>query len=164
MKSRLAVLALLFSATPLFPSAACAQGQAQEEEASPAPQSLFDRMGGAYVLAQVVDDFVDTLLADPVVRANKVVAKAALPERKPGFKFQLTSLLCQQSGGPCKYEGRSLREAHQGYAVSDREWAAMMKAWSGALARAKVPAAERQELVNILDTAKSDIVTAPRGK
>jgi len=57
------------------------------------------------VLARVVDGFVESLYLDPVVRANATTKRELRPTHKAGFKYQLTTLLCQETGGPCKYAG-----------------------------------------------------------
>ena len=133
-------------------------------EDEPRPKTLFERIGGTYVLAAVVDDFVNGLYVDPVVSARPAVRRALLAAHKPGFKFQATSLLCQETGGPCKYDGRSMREAHRDLGVTPREWDAAVAVFKRALVRAKVPAAERQELLNLLGTTRGDIVAAPAAK
>src|SRR5689334_16454918 len=82
------------------------------------PRPLFERAGGTYAFARVVDEFVEALVLDPAFKANAAVRKGLGPARKAGVKFQITSLLCQEAGGPCKYEGRSLRESHQNLAIT----------------------------------------------
>jgi hemoglobin len=140
-------------------AAAAAATPSGEEE--PAPKSLFERAGGTYAIAAVADDFVDGLYADSVVTGRAPVRKALTAARKPGLKFQTAALLCQETGGPCKYDGRSMREAHRELAISAREWDAAVAIFKRALERAKVPAAERQELLNLLGTSKGDIVITP---
>jgi len=130
-------------------------------EEDPAPKALFERAGGIYAIAAVADDFVDGLYTDPVLGARPALRKALTVARKPGLKFQTASLLCQETGGPCKYDGRSLRESHHELAITAREWDAAVAVFKRALARAKVPAAERQELLNLLGTSKGDIVSTP---
>jgi hemoglobin len=155
-------LAVSLAALLLHPAGAAAQTVTEETESEPRPAPLFERAGGTYVLAQVVDDFVDGMLADPVIRANAAVRQAAKPSRRAGLKFQITSLLCQETGGPCKYEGQTMRETHQSMDISDREWGVMVWTFKRALARADVPAAEREELMNVLQTTKGDIVLSRR--
>ena len=135
-----------------------AQDATPPPDDAPPPKTLFERAGGIYVLAAVVDDFVDSLYTDPVVTARPVARRALRTARKAGFKFQAASLLCQETGGPCKYDGRAMREAHSELGITAREWDAAAAAFRRALVRAEVPAAERQELLNLLGTTKGDIV------
>jgi hemoglobin len=122
------------------------------------PRTLYQRIGGTYVIARVVDAFVDAMYLDPALRANAAVKREMKLARKPGLKFQVTSLLCQETGGPCKYDGRTLREAHLSMNITDAEWKAAMADFKKALVTARVPPAERAELTNILDTSKDDVV------
>jgi hemoglobin len=161
LRSTLAATLLLATAV----SGPAAQPQATPPaDEEPQQKTLFDRLGGTYVLAAVVDDFVEGLYADPVVNARAAVKQALKRARKAGVKFQTTSLLCQETGGPCKYDGRALRQAHSELGLTAREWDAAAAGFKRALARAKVPAAERQELMNLLGTTKGDIVIAPAAK
>ena len=130
----------------------------------PRPKTLFERAGGTYALAAVADDFVEALFADSVLGSRPAMKLALRNGRKPGFKFQLASLLCQETGGPCKYDGRSMHEAHHDLRLSEREWTKAVSAFKRALERAKVPAVERQEIANLLGTLKGDIVNAPPAK
>jgi hemoglobin len=159
MHARSCAAAALVVAVLAAPLLARAASDEAEEGERPATRTLFDRAGGTYTLARVGDIFVDTMLADPAIRANAAVREAAKLSHRPGLKFQITSLLCQEAGGPCKYEGRSLRESHHGLGITGKEWDAMMRAFNLALARAQVPAAERLELANIVTASKGDIVT-----
>ena len=122
------------------------------------PRTLYQRIGGTYVLARVVDVFVDGLYADPAMHANAAVRREMKLSRKAGLKFQIVSLLCQETGGPCKYDGRTLREAHLSMSITEAEWNAGIADFKKALVVARVPPAERAELTNILGTAKDDVV------
>jgi len=149
-------------AIALFAAAAVAgQVTNPETEDEPAPKTLYERLGGVYVLSAVADEFVEGLYTDPVVNARPAVKKALKRSRKAGLKFQTTSLLCQETGGPCKYDGRTMREGHRDLAITEREWKAAAAVFKRALATAHVPPAEGQELLNLLDTTKGDIVLTP---
>src|SRR5205823_4507257 len=126
MRSRVMTL-LLFASTLLAAApAAPAEPESPAEAAEEArPRTLFQRIGGTPVLARLVDVFVDGLFADPVIRANAAVHRGAPPSRRPGLKFQITTLLCQETGGPCKYAGRTLRESHLSLGITEHEWTAM---------------------------------------
>jgi hemoglobin len=162
LPSRTAVLVILLaSAAPL--------SRAQSESESPAeaaeqarPRTLFQRAGGSYALARVVDVFVDGLFTDPVIHANAVVRRELRPTHKAGLKFQITTLLCQETGGPCKYAGRTLRESHVNLGITEREWNATTALFKKALVAAQVPPTERAELMNLLGTSKDDVVRKGR--
>jgi hemoglobin len=156
-------IAIAILAVTIRPARATPQDATPRADDAPAPKTLFERLGGIYILSAVVDDFVNGLYTDPVVNARPASKRALRAARKAGFKFQATSLLCQETGGPCKYDGRSMREAHADLGITAREWEAAAAAFRRALAKNAVPAAERQELLNLLGTTKGDIVkTAPK--
>jgi len=64
--------------------------------------TLFERLGGMSSIRAVVDDFATRLLADS--RVNRWFAHAAGdPERLAAYKKKFADLVCQATGGPCKY-------------------------------------------------------------
>ena len=128
------------------------------ESTSMAKASLYDRLGGSYAIAAVVDDFMARLLADPVVTGNAVAVSKLPPEHVPGLTFQLTALMCEVTGGPKAYTGRSMKDVHTGMKITEAEWNAMAADFQATLDHFKVPAAEQKELFDIVGSTKADIV------
>ncbi len=123
-------------------------------------KSLYERLGGIHAIAAVVDDFVDKLLVNPTITANKNTVAGLAHITKPGLKYLLTEMICQAAGGPQKYTGKSMKEAHKDLKISEAEWEAMVKEFLASLAKFKVPNKEQIELVVIVGTTKADVVTA----
>ena len=69
-------------------------------------------------------------------------------------------MICQASGGPQKYTGKSMKEAHKDLKISEAEWEAMVKDFLNTLAKLKVPNKEQIELIVIVGNVKGDIVSA----
>jgi hemoglobin len=46
--------------------------------------SLYERLGGVYSIATVVDDLIDRVMSDPRLNANPLVDEANRPSRLPG--------------------------------------------------------------------------------
>jgi hypothetical protein len=69
--------------------------------------SLYDRLGGVYSIATVVDDFIDRIMIDPRLNANPKVDEAHHRVPPAGFKYLVTEMVCWATGGPQKYTGRS---------------------------------------------------------
>jgi hemoglobin len=67
--------------------------------------------------------------------------------------------ICQGTGGPCVYTGRSMKEAHAGMGVRSGHFNALVGDLGKTLKKFKVPAHEQKELVAILAPMKKDIVT-----
>lgn len=123
-------------------------------------KSLYDRLGGAYPIAIVVDDFIDRLWVNKTLNANPAIkaSRAAMP--KPALKFQVTSFVTMATGGPQKYFGRDMATAHAHLNIKEKEWQAMVAEFRKTLKKFKVPDAEQKELIELLGTTKKDIVKA----
>jgi hemoglobin len=129
----------------------------QAAEAQPA-KSLYDRLGGVYPISVVVDTFIDLLLVNDVLNANPAINEARKRVPAAGLKFRVTELVCQQTGGPCKYTGRGMKESHAHLNISEKEWQAMLLDFRRVLNNYGVPAKEQGELVAIVESTKKDIV------
>jgi len=123
-------------------------------------KSLYDRLGGAYAIATVVDAFIEKLLVNDTLNANPAIREARARVPKAGLKFHVTALVCQVTGGPQMYTGRSMKEAHRNLHITEREWDAMVRDFVAVLDQFKVPKAEQGELLTIVGSTKADIVVA----
>jgi len=133
--------------------------------AAAAPQkSLYDRLGGAYPISVVVDDFIDRLLVNGTLNANPAIDAARQRVPKQGLKFHVTTLVCQVTGGPCQYAGREMQAAHAHLNISEKEWQAMLADFRTTLDKFSVPAAEQGELVTIVNSTKADIVLGAKAE
>lgn len=145
----------------LLVSASFAEPSAKAPAAASTPQkTLYARLGGAYAIATVVDDFIEALLVDEVLNANPAIKEARTRVPKAGLKFHVTTLMCQVTGGPQKYTGRGMKESHSHLKITETEWDAMAKDFVTVLDKYKVPKPEQQELLQIVVKTKGDIVLA----
>jgi hemoglobin len=119
---------------------------------------LYERLGGAYNIATVVDDFIERLLVNASLNANPAINEARRRVPKAGLKFHVTALVCEVSGGPCKYTGRPMKESHEKLNITQPEWDAMVVDFKATLDKFKVPPREQQELIAIVGTTRNDIV------
>ena len=122
------------------------------------PIPLYDRLGGVYSIATVVDDFIERLLVNDTLNANPAINQARSRVPKAGLKFHVTALVCAATGGPCRYTGRAMKESHQQLKITEGQWQAMLTDFQKTLDKFKVPAKEQQELISIIDSTKMDIV------
>jgi hemoglobin len=81
---------------------------------------------------------------------------------KAGLKFHVTTLVCEVTGGPCKYTGRAMKEAHEHLNITEVQWQAMVTDFRQTLDKFKVPQKEQAELVTIIEGTKKDIVKSGR--
>lgn len=123
-----------------------------------AKASLYDRLGGVYAIAAVVDDFIDRLMDDPRLNANPKVDEAHHRVARAGFKYLVTEQVCWAAGGPQRYTGRSMRDSHAELGITAGEWDAFLDDLRQTFDRFGVPAAERSELLAIVESTKAEIV------
>jgi len=121
-------------------------------------KSLYDRLGGVYAIATVVDDFIERLFVNDILNANPAIKEARDRVPKAGLKFRVTELVCQVTGGPEKYTGRSMANAHKHLNINENQWQAMKDDFKKTLDHFKVPAKEQDELIKIVESTKKDIV------
>ncbi len=131
---------------------------AQEKKEKP----LYDRLGGVYAIASVVDDFIERLLVNDILNANPAIKEARARVPKAGLKYHVTELVCQVTDGPQKYTGRSMKDSHKHLNITEKEWDAMVADFKVTLNKFKVPTKEQEELIGIVASTKPDIVMAPK--
>ncbi|MEZ4452170.1 MAG: group 1 truncated hemoglobin [Nannocystaceae bacterium] len=119
---------------------------------------LYERLGGVYAIASVVDDFIDRIMADPRLNKNPKVDEAHHRVPPPGFKYLVTEMVCWATGGPQTYTGRSMRDSHAHLEIRDDEWASFVDDFNQTLDKFAVPEPERGELLAILGSTRGDIV------
>ncbi len=129
--------------------------QAQEKPA------LYDRLGGVYNIAVVVDDLIDRVMVDPRLNANPRVDEAHHRVSAAGFKYYVTELVCESTGGPQRYSGRSMGDSHRHLMITDEEWQAFMDDLQQTFTRFEVPQPEQEELKAIVESTKEAIVVSP---
>jgi hemoglobin len=159
MRQKLSIVAVLVMAAVLFAFA----GQlvmAQEEKAAEPEKSLYERLGGVYAIASVVDLFVEKLLVNDVLNANPLIDEARKRVPKAGLKFHVTALVCSLSGGPEVYSGRTMVAAHAHLNINEEQWNAMVADFVATLNEFNVPEKEQGELLALVGPTKGDIVTA----
>ncbi len=137
-----------------------ASASPQEKATTEAKASLYDRLGGIYSIASVVDEFLERLLVNDILNANPMIKNARDMVPKAGLKFRLSALICQLAGGPEVYNGRTMKDAHVHLNISNAEWDEMVKVFVQTLTDFKVPQAEQDELLALVGPTKGDIVTA----
>jgi hemoglobin len=120
--------------------------------------TLYERLGGIYSIATVVDDFIDRVMNDARLNANPAVNEAHHRVPPAGFKYLVTEMVGMATGGPQKYTGRPMRESHEQMNITPKEWEAFMDDFQQTLDKFNVPAAEQAELKAIVNSTYGDIV------
>jgi hemoglobin len=127
-------------------------------EATSAQQSLYDRLGGVYAIAAVIDDFINRIMDNPRLNANPKVDEAHHRVSRAGFKYLVTEMVCWATGGPQQYTGRSMRDSHVHLDITEEEWQVFLADLQACLDHFAVPKAEQGEIFALVDSTKSDIV------
>ena len=123
-------------------------------------ESLYDRLGGTYAIATVVDDFIDRVSVNDTLNANPAIDAARERVPAPGLKFQVTAFMIQAAGGPYVYHGRNMVDSHTHLHITEGEWQALAADFKASLDHFEVPEKEQGELFALVDTTHDDIVTA----
>jgi hemoglobin len=125
------------------------------------PPPLYERLGGVYAIATVVEDLIDRVMVDSRLNANPRVDEAHHRVAPAGFKYLVTEMVCWAAGGPQKYTGRSMYESHKEMKITAGEWEAFMDDLRQTLDKFGVPAQEQAELKAIVESTRADIVVEP---
>ena len=114
--------------------------------------SLYERLGGLDAITAVVDSFVGRCAED--ARINAKFARTDIPR----LRKMLIDQVCEASGGPCSYSGRSMKETHNGMGVTGGEFDALVEDLVATLDSFSVPEAEKEELLGVLGPLRGEIV------
>jgi len=134
-----------------------------------ADSSLYERLGGAFPIAAVVDRFSDAIVENPIVGRSS--ENPALQEwhtnnlgRLPGLKFMRTLWVCDISGGPQGYAATEpgstplgLEEAHRGLKISPDEFDEVAAELSRTLDSFGVPEQEKGEVLSAFAAHKDEV-------
>src|SRR6185437_3578057 len=143
---------------------------AQPKQAKP-EKSLYDRLGGVFAIAAVVDHFSDAVVENPVVGQKSENPqlqewRTKNLERLPGLKFMRTLWVCNVSGGPFQFTATKpgkrplgVEEAHRNLRISPAEFDEVGAELGRKLDFAKVPTQEQGEVLAAF-AAHKDEVTA----
>lgn len=125
--------------------------------------SLYERLGGIFAIAAVVDRFSDAILTNPTLNVNpalKAWNETEAPVRLPGLKFMRTLWIASLAGGPFAYTGLPLDAAHQDFHLTPEEFAEVGAEIVRALDAFEVPAREKQELVDAYMLSMPEVVSS----
>ena len=115
-------------------------------------KSLYDRLGGGDAINALTESWVARVAGDD--RANGKFARTDIDR----LKKEVVDQLCEATGGPCTYTGRSMLETHAGMKVTAGEFDVVMQHLGAALDELNVPKTEQDELVDLLMPMRDDIV------
>lgn len=118
-----------------------------------AEETLYDRMGGAHVIAKVVDELLDLSMQDP--RTKRSFAKINLKR----LREKLNEQICNLARGPCQYTGDDMKQVHAGLDINEAEFYGLVEHTRTALDDNGIGDREKNELLKMLAPMKRDVVT-----
>jgi hemoglobin len=136
--------------------------------------SLYERLGGAFAIAAVVDNFSDAVVQNPIVGQNS--ENPALREwhtnnlgRLPGLKFMRTLWVCNVAGGPQQYAATKpgstplgLEEAHRELRITPAEFDEVAAELARSLDSFDVPEREKEEVLAAFAAHKGEVTEGAR--
>ncbi|MFE5672161.1 group 1 truncated hemoglobin [Agromyces sp. NPDC056523] len=137
-------------------------------------QSLYERLGGVFAIAAVVDHFSDAVVRNPIVGQQS--QNPALREwhtqnlgRLPGLKFMRTLWVCNVAGGPFEYTPTvpgttvlGLEEAHRRLHISPDEFDEVAAELGRTLDAVGVPEQEKGEVLAAFAAHKDEVTQGHR--
>ena len=134
-----------------------------------AEKTLYERLGGVFAIAAVVNHFSDALIKNPIVGQNS--KNPALRDwhtkqldRLPGLKFMRTLWVCKVAGGPFEYLGTKpgmtpigLEEAHRELQITPDEFDEVAAELGRTLAFVGVPQQEKEEVLAAFAAHKDEV-------
>jgi hemoglobin len=165
---RSVVAGLAVATAPMTILAAADSAHAQATQTMP-EKSLYERLGGVFAIAAVVNHFSDAIVKNPVVGQKS--KNPQLREwhtknlgRLPGLKFMRTLWVCNVSGGPFQFTATKpgktplgLEEAHRDLRISPAEFDAVAAELGRSLDFAKVPKREKAEVLAAFAAHKEEV-------
>ena len=159
----------MFKASTLFSSLLALAATLSFSTAAIAEDSLFERLGGTYAIAQTVDHLVDKIYLNRGLNANpRLKAVHDRPETKAGFKVMLTNWVVQETGGPKLYQpdgfgrGKSMKDSHPHLNISNREFNIILNECLETFYTYNIPDYEISQLMADLESYRNVIVTAEK--
>jgi hemoglobin len=118
-------------------------------------KTLYQRLGGYDVIAAVADDLLARLRSDPQLgRFWKNRAEDSIMREKQ----LLIDFLCANAGGPMYYRGRDMRLSHLGMGITESDWKVFLSHAAATLEKFQVPPSEQRDVVEFVQSLKTDIV------
>lgn len=144
--------------------------EGEEKKPAPAPKptdqakdKLWDRLGGEENVARIIDDFYQAVKDDKEVnffrKPNVVLTKQEVNDLKDKMKAFISSV----TGGPLKYEGKDMKEAHKGMGITDKEFDAATKDLAAALRKNNVQLEDAREFMQKVEATRPEIVEKKGG-
>lgn len=146
------------------------KGESMDSDSTKA--ALFKRLGGEAGIEQITADFLDRALADPRVNWERKGVKSGgflrmgresetwdpNSANRETLKKHFVQFLTLATGGPAKYDGRDMKQVHEGMAITNAEYDAAIGDLKATLDARGVGIDEQKELIAIIESARPQVV------
>ncbi len=134
-----------------------------------AEMSLYERLGGVFSIAAVIDHFSDAVVQNPIVGQGSKNPDlddwhANHLDRLPGLKFMRTLWVCDISGGPISFNATKpgstplgLEEAHRDLHIAPEEFDEVAAELGRTLDHFGVPTREKGEVLAAFAAHKGEV-------
>ncbi len=120
--------------------------------------TLWDRLGGEKNVKKIVDDFTAAVTADPKVNFTRS-GKIKLDDQKlAALKKAAVAFISSASGGPIKYTGKDIKEAHKGMGITNAEFDAAAGHFKAALEKNGVKPADVEAAMEAVESTRKAVV------
>ncbi|MBL8798262.1 MAG: hypothetical protein JNM56_30490 [Planctomycetia bacterium] len=118
--------------------------------------SLYERLGKEPAIAKVIDDLVEIVVADENIkeRHRKHFAEGDVA----ALKRKMIDQIGEATGGPQKYTGKNMKDAHKGMEITNKDFDALAADIVKALDKNKVGTAEKAEIMKMVESMRKDVV------
>jgi hemoglobin len=123
--------------------------------------TLFERLGGIFAIAAVINDFSDRLVRNQtIIDANPELHQwhtETYKTRLPGLKWGRTWWVATVSGGPYLYTGKPMRDAHFDLKISPEIFDVVSGELAAAMDDFNVPEREKGEVLGAFGAEKGEV-------
>ena len=101
------------------------------------------------------DDFLSNLVAHPQMKRFFFGANESTRIRR---RQHIVDFICSETGGPCAYTGRSMKDSHKGLSISENDWDTLLDLFLQSLKKYGLLNEESEDLMDLISSLNSDIL------
>ena len=116
-----------------------------------ADDTLYQQLGGQAAIESITTHLVDRILTNP-----KIDFLFKETDRED-LEIKIVNQICMETGGPCKYEGLDMIEAHSGMDIKYSEFDVFVKDFIAAMEDAQIPYRLQNKVLAIFAPMREDV-------
>lgn len=128
----------------------------------PPDATLWGRLGRERGVRKIVDEWIDESIRDPKVNFFRSGAHRLNDKQIDDLKWKLVALASDIGGGPIKYPGKLMSQAHEGMDITNEEFDQMVSHLKRALVRNKVKESDIENIFSGIEVVRKSITDRKR--